>query len=51
MDQPPQECKQLPYEVRVALIRASKIPNIRERLKAIEEIEAKARGWYPQLYR
>jgi hypothetical protein len=43
--------KQLPFDLRSALVRAAAIENPFERRRAIERAEEKARAQFPQLFR
>lgn len=42
---------QLPFDIRAALIRASKIKNQLQRTVAIEAVQAMARARFPKLFR
>lgn len=49
--QPPPVSLALPFEIRAALVRASKIQNAVQRAAAIETVQAMAKARFPNLFR
>ena len=50
MTQPLPISQQLPFDVRTALVNASKIKNPVQRMAAIEQIQAMAKARFPHLF-
>lgn len=49
--QPNPVSQQLPFDIRMALVRASKVKDPLQRVVAIETVQAMARARFPNLFR